>query len=58
MTVYDLRSRKLAPGVELAPLGRLREWGQEVELRFAPGGVLPGHEADAPQLFVVVRGHG
>ncbi|HEY6052642.1 MAG TPA: cupin domain-containing protein [Gaiellaceae bacterium] len=58
MKVYDLWSRELAPGVELVPFGRLREWGQAVELRVAPGGVLPGHEAGASQLFVVVRGRG
>jgi quercetin dioxygenase-like cupin family protein len=56
--VYDLWSRELAPGVELVPFGRLREWGQAVQLRVAPGGVLAGHETGSPQLFVVVRGRG
>jgi quercetin dioxygenase-like cupin family protein len=44
--------------VELAPLARLGEWGQAVRLEFGPGGVLPGHEAPSPQLFVCLGGSG
>ena len=57
MNVFTQRPRELAPGVTLTPLGRAAG-AQAVRLDFAPGGVLPGHEAGCRQLFAVVRGRG